>query len=483
MKKHTLAFVLLLALASCRYVPFVNYYLPSSKTHFPTFSKWEKFVGSSENPLRASYDITCYDWQVSVNPKKETIKANMAIQFRVAKGEDSIMLDFQRKMKITGIKSTYALKKWKRKGDVLFIIFNKNLIVNDLVKLEIAYEGRPATMLSEGPIFWKQDANKKPWISTITEGIGPHFIMPCKNLLYDEPDSCFIHLGVPKDLVGIANGKLDSISTTANEKIYHWSVKNPMNIYNIAFYVGDYIKIEKPYTDITGTKQAIQIYALSYNKEKAEKAYEKTPRIMGYFEKIYGRFPWWKDGCKYVDSSTPAGGGMEHQSGISIGNVYQLDSSSALYLITHELAHEWWGNSLTGYDYADAWLHEGFAEYSTALMFEHLYGTKGLNGYMGYALGNVHNKRPILKPYGVAYDSWVHGDDQDIYHKGALLLHTIRMQMANDPLFFSILKEAQLRFDRKNIHTSEFITFLTKKPGKTIVLTSICTLKRLTHLY
>ena len=129
-------------------------------------------------------------------------------------------------------------------------------------------------------------------ISTFVKLPGQYVI---ENLLSDEPDSCFISIGVPKDLVGVSNGKLDSITETASEKIYHWAVRNPINIYNISFNVGDYVKLEKYYQDINQVDQKIQIYALKYNKEIADTFYNEAPIIMQKLENLYGIYPWWSD--------------------------------------------------------------------------------------------------------------------------------------------------------------------------------------------
>ncbi|MFH1321119.1 MAG: M1 family metallopeptidase [Bacteroidota bacterium] len=463
MKKKFYIYILcFIIFQSCHYIPFTKYFLPSAKTHFPRFSKWDEFKGSV-NAYRSCYDITYYDWYVSVNPVEKSINAVMKLQFKVVERQDSIMLDLQRHLKINHIKSSYPLKKWKRKKDVLFLIFNQDLKLNELIEVEISYQGKPVNLLKEGPIQWKRDENDKPWISSQTEAVGPHFMMPCKDLLYDEPDSCSIHVGVPNDLVGVANGKLDSVSINKNEKVYHWSVKNPINVYNISFNVGDFVKIEKDYVDIEGVQRQIQVYALSYNKFKANKYYDQTPLIMNHLEELFGVYPWWNDGCKFVESTFSA---MEHQSAIAMGSEYQNNWRDIDIILAHELGHEWWGNNLTAFDYCDMWLHEGFAEYLDALIVERMYGEEDYNQLVrSFTYGTV-NKRAVLKPCGVRYNSWVNYKDLDIYSKGAALLHTLRRQLENDDLFFKILKAAQIEFAKSNITADEFIAFFNEKSGR-----------------
>ena len=456
-------FILSIVWQSCQYRPFLKHYLPSKKTHLAKFTKWEKSVYSNSNSLRSCYNITCYDWLIHVHPEQKQINSTMKIYFQVELNQDSIMLDLQKHLSIDNIKSSVPLKKTKRKKDILFIVFNRNLQKGENVLLEISYHGQPVHMLENTAINWNKDKNNKPWICTATEGIGTHHMMPCKNMLADESDSCFIRVGVPKDLVGVANGKLDSVTETASEKIYHWSVHNPINIYNISFNVGDYVKLEKPYKDINGIDQKIQIYALSYNKNIADTFYNQVPIILKKFEDLYGVYPWWNDGFKVTETKMPNGLCMEHQSGISMTDAYINIFKGINLILVHEISHEWWGNSTTAFDYADLWLHEGFAEYSGPLFVETNMGKEYYKRYIYNFYNSTKNKRPVIKPYDVGYNNLIHHDDQDIYNKGALLLHTLRMELNNDSLFFKTLKLFQQRFAKSNITSHMFISFFNEE--------------------
>jgi len=451
--------LLLTIVQSCQYPPFLNYYLPSKKTHLPTFSKWEKTIGSNSNPIRSCYDVTSYDWTVHVHPEQKTINAQMKINFKMVFNQDSLLLDLQRHLCIDKITSSIPLKKSKQKKDAIFIVFERELKKGETAWLEISYHGKPVKMLSYTAINWGKDINNNPWICTATEGVGPHHMMPCKNLLSDEPDSCFIRIGVPKELVAVSNGKLDSISETQTEKIYHWAVRNPINIYSLSFNVGNYVKLEKTYQDIYNVDRTIQIYALNYNKEIADTFYNQAPIILQKLEQLYGSYPWWKDECKIIETNLPHGLCMEHQSAISMTDAYHNQYKNINYTLVHELSHEWWGNSVTAYDYADLWLHEGFATYTEVLLLEQFLGKESYANAIYYFSNLVINKRPLLKPADVRYNNLVHDDDQDIYNKGALFLHTLRRQLDNDELFFTILKETQLRFSKSSITSEQFLSY------------------------
>jgi len=390
----------------------------------------------------------------------------MKISFRMEFAQDSMMLDLERHLNIDDIKCSVPLKKTKRKKDILFLAFDRELKKGENVVLEINYHGSPIHILKYSAISWNKDKNNQPWICTTTQGIGPHHMMPCKNLLYDEPDSCFIRVGVPKDLVAVSNGKLDNIIETSSENVYNWAVRNPINIYNISFNVGHYVKLEKDYQDVDHVDRKIQMYALNYNKEVADTFLDQAPIIMKKLENFFGPYPWWNDGCKIVEASLTNGICMEHQSAIAMTHPYQNQFKHINFTLVHELTHEWWGNNITAYDYADLWLHEGFAEYSEPLFAEVFLGKEYYNDFIHYFSNLVVNKRPIVKPYNVAYNNLVHDDDQDLYNKGVMFLHTLRRQLNDDELFFKILKDAQTRFAKSNITTDQFLAFFNEETKK-----------------
>lgn len=462
--------LILLLVTSCRYMPMVKYFSQKKETSFPKFSKQEKFKGSV-NSLRA-YDITTYDWTVKVLPETKRLESSMKIDFTMQEDQDTILLDLQRVLNVRAIEANLPVK-WKHSRDLLYVIFSEKIAKGTQSSITIKYDGKPTNLSKEGPIQWREDQNGTPWISTQTEGIGAHFMMPCKELLYDEPERCIIRVEVPENLMAVANGKLDSVTSSGAFKTYHWSVNNPINIYNISFNIGDFVKTEKPYTDITGTPRVVAVFSLKQNVEEASVFYDQTAVHLTALEKLYGVFPWWSDGCKIVQS-TLGRSAMEHQSAISMGSIMTNDfqpRQDSLHInttLTHELAHEWWGNLITGYDYGDMWLHEGFATYSEALVIEELYQPAYYDFYIRRFARYIENARPILKPTGVRYNSWVSHKDSDIYNKGALLLHTVRRQLNDDKLFFSVLKSALSEFERQNITTEEFVTFFSEKAGQNL---------------
>ena len=179
--------------------------------------------------------------------------------------------------------------------------------------------------------------------------------------------------------------------------------------------------------------------------------------MIHFFEKVFGEYPFWEDGYKLVE--TPYAG-MEHQSSIAYGNDYITSGHYYMYdlvdyIILHETAHEWWGNSLTACDGADVWLHESFATYSEVLYIEEKLGRLVSLDYLKKKRSYIANKLPMIGPRDVNY--W--GFD-DVYWKGAWILHTLRSVINDDDMFFKVIKESQINFRHSIVCSEEFIKFI-----------------------
>ena len=228
--------------SSCYYKPFIKYTF--NKEGFKKFSKKEKLAGNNENPHRA-YQVNKYDWVVEIFPDKERIAGTMSISFTPTIRQDTFLFDLQKRMKIKSCSTTGDFDL-KRKGDFLYLNFEEKQTARKRITLTIQYEGKPVKLTGEGPIQWKKDDKGRHWISSITEGVGPHFMMPCNILLGNEADTTVISVTVPSNLTVTANGQLIGVVEAENKKTFKHLVTNPINIYNISFNAGHFVQLNKP---------------------------------------------------------------------------------------------------------------------------------------------------------------------------------------------------------------------------------------------
>lgn len=452
--------IIAFGLNGCYLAPFAKYSM--NKEGFKNFSKKEKLAGNNENPERA-YHINKYDWDLEILPEKKRIIGKMIITFSPEVKQDTFLFDLQKSMKVENFKTSKGNSKIIHKGDFLYLIFEVNQPKNERIAFTINYSGKPRIVMKEGPIQWKKDKLERHWISSSTEGIGPHFMMPCSALLNKEPDSTSLSFTVPNDLVVASNGQLRASEEKEDKKTYHYEVTYPINNYNISFNIGHFVLLNKAYTDVKGVNRNIECYVMDYNQEIGNSYYDQAPKIMKIFETIYGEFPWWRDGCRFIESTFSA---MEHQSGIAMGDDYELNWKDEWNMtLIHELSHEWWGNSITGKDYCDIWIHEGMATFSEALFLEQIYGEEEYYKRISQNVRSTYNTIPIHKQCGVLYNSWTNGQDQDIYDKGALMMNSLRQVVNNNELFMKTLLEIQTENRETNLSSEEMIKLLNTKLG------------------
>jgi aminopeptidase N len=448
--------LLTLIMASCSLIG-VNFSgkVPKSAGSIPSFTRKDSLHGAL-SPLRTCFDVTFYHLAIKPDPKTKTISGKVEMTFQIKEPCSAIQIDLAERMEIKGIWDGDTELKFSREFSAVKVQLGKVSEVGGTKTLTIVYSGKPQSARKppwEGGLVWKKDKNKNPWIGVACEDEGASIWWPLKDHMSDEPDSVRVSIEVPKGLKGISNGRLVEVLKKEESDVWVWQTSYPVNLYNITFYVGDFSKITIPYK----TKE-LEFYALPYSVEKAKEHFKQTIAILEFFENSFGEYPWWNDGFKMVESPFE---GMEHQTAIAYGNAYKNSPPYNFdYIILHEIAHEWWGNSLTANDMSELWLHEGFATYSEAMYVEEKFG---YNAYLNYLLMyriEILNKRPIIGPMDVHYTNY---KDGDMYIKGAWFLHSLRFAIGNDTLFNDIIKTFAIENRMKSVTTSDFLELVNRK--------------------
>jgi aminopeptidase N len=130
------------------------------------------------------------------------------------------------------------------------------------------------------------------------------------------------------------------------------------------------------------------------------------------------------------------------------------------FIIIHEAAHEWFGNSITTADVADMWVHEAFANYAEGLYVE-CQSTKEKGAE--YIRGNrnwIKNDAPIIPPYGINREG-----SSDMYPKGGNMLHMIRRMVNNDAKWRLLLRGLNATFRHQVVTGQQVQDYLIKNSG------------------
>jgi aminopeptidase N len=297
-------------------------------------------------------------------------------------------------------------------------------------------------------------------VGVACEGLGASAWWPLKDHLSDEPDSMRISLIAKDDLVAVANGELRSRRKLAgNFDRWEWFVSYPINSYGLSFYLGDYEHFSDVYEN-GDSRFPLDYYVLAGNEEVAKKHFDQVTPMLKIFEKYFGPYPFPKDGYALVESSY---WGMEHQSAIAYGNNFENEELWGFdFIIIHESAHEWFGNSLSVGDLGELWINEAFATYAEMVYLEDRFGREKAEQYLLSQRRRILNKRPMLGPMEVNYRN---AEDSDIYFKGSWMLHSLRNTVDNDSLWFATLYDYATEHRLSILTTEQVVSFFNQKLG------------------
>ncbi|WP_417264746.1 M1 family metallopeptidase [Brumimicrobium sp.] len=425
-------------------------------------------------PERTNFDVLKYTLDIKISPKEKFIAGSNTITFHTIENMAVMQLDLFSNMKVDSIVYQGRHLKYKREFNAVFISFKNALDANVIDSLQFYYSGNPIVAKNppwDGGFVFSKDKNGKDFIGVAVQGTGASLWFPNKDHQSDKPEEAEIHLEVPNGLVGVSNGRLMGLKELSNGFTkWSWKVSQPINNYNITLNIGDYVRFSDTFQDLD-----LDFYVLSYHLEKAKKQFTEVQPMMRCFYEHFGAYPFEEDSYKLVEAPFL---GMEHQSAIAYGNNYQLGydgtdvSLSGIglkfdFIIIHETAHEWFGNSISADDIADMWIHEAFTSYAEAVYIECRWGKEDALKYLkGLRSTMISNKEPIIGDYGVNKEGSV-----DMYYKGANLLNTVRSIINDDEKWWSLLKSFSETFKHKITNTEEVIAFF--ENGTDVSLTPV----------
>lgn len=444
--------------------------IPEVKSQGVPYSRQDSLRGSI-TPERAWWDLVYYHLDIEVDPKKRSIEGINTVFYQAIQSGNTLQIDLQEPMEIVGFIQDGEPLTFEKEGNAYFVYLKKEQVPGETYALEIRFGGTPRVSSNppwSGGITWKKDNKGKPFIANSNQGDGASLWWPCKDHMYDEPDSMLISVKVPDPLMNISNGRLrDKEKHHDGKTTYHWFVSNPISNYVVNISIADYSHFFEEYLGEKGPL-TLDYFVLKENLEEAKIHFKDVPRMMRAFEYWFGPYPFYEDGFKLIEVPYL---GMEHQSAVTYGNHYLKgykgkdfsETGWGLtfdYIIIHESGHEWFANNITYKDIADMWIHESFTTYSESIFLDYHYGVKAGNAYIQGARGVIKNDIPIIGDYGVNQRG-----SGDMYFKGANILHTLRQWINDDEKWRSILREMNHTFYHQTVNTQQIEDFISRESG------------------
>lgn len=436
------------------------------------FSKADSLRGEL-TPLRTCYDMQYYHLDIKVDIENKFISGSNLFRFKAVTNFQKLQFDLFDNLSIDKIEYKGNELAFSREYNAVFVDFPQPIEKNTIDSIMVFYAGHPiqATRAPwDGGFDWKKDSNGKPFVATTCQGLGASVWWPNKDHLSDEVDSMLISVSVPEGLLNVSNGRLVKTELIpGGYKKYHWKVNNPINNYNVALNIGDYINLKDSFTGEKG-KLDIDFYILRENNtiKNSRHLRKNVQETLTAFEHWFGPYPFYEDGYKIVETAHL---GMEHQSAIAYGNKYQngylgRDGSNTGwgkkwdFIVVHESGHEWFGNNITASDLGDMWIHESFTNYSEALFIDYFYGKKASQAYVYGNRKGILNDSPLQGPYQVNKEG-----SGDMYLKGGVIHHMIRTMLNNDEKWRAILRGLNQEFRHQQVNYTDIVNYITSKSG------------------
>lgn len=390
------------------------------------------------------YDVTHYSLTLDYEPKDNRLKARAVITARATQDLSAFNLDF-RGLTVREATVDDRTARIVRHGDEMTVTPSKALDDGDTFTTTIAYSGEPKTIT---------DADKaiEGWIQTkdgaaaLGEPIGSMTWFPGNNHPSDKA-TYDIAITVPKDLTAISTGQLVHQDIKGGRSTFGWRTTEPMATYVATVAVGKFRTVSDKNTYV------------AVDPDEADEDTDKLPKlvqsVVAWGASRFGPYPFASSGA-IVDHASQIEYALETQT-----KPY-FDESPDESTVVHELAHQWFGNSVTPRTWKDIWLNEGFATYAQWL-WEEDHDRRTTDETFDEEYKQDDDKYVWDFPPGTPPRDDVTGSPE--YGRGAMVLHKVR-RAVGDEKFFAILRAWTKDHRYGNADIQQFIDLCQAMSGK-----------------
>ncbi len=314
--------------------------MPITLKHWISFI----FVSAINITFAIEFDVLAYQTHLSVEPTKKAFLGVETIQFQSASHSENspfcLSAASHSNIDIKGNEVDHFVKK----GDEICVYFTTELHKSAVYEMTFRYQAMPKKGVVYYPDHLYTLYHTEQW-------------MIVHNELSDRA-TFELWLTLPKGMTSVSNGSLINIQQHANSETHHWIESRQRPIFTLGFAIGHFKSFHENYDGIT-------FHYLTRNDSETDikKMFHKIPDIYRFFAQVSGKKLENKD-YRFVMTK---GNAMQEASGFSlVGERYVravLDDTREDWLITHELAHEWWGNAISAQGLNHFWLNEGLTKF------------------------------------------------------------------------------------------------------------------------
>jgi len=436
--------------------------------------------GTPRTPEQLAMRFDLADLAIKVLPEEKAIDAVAALTFTATAPLEALVVELDARFALTSIQIDGIEiddEHWSNPDGRLTIRLTRPLSTGQSATLRIAYGGQPHEASNapwDGGFVWAKTPDGRPWIGTALQGEGCDLFWPCIDHPQGEPARVDLHITAPSDLSAPSNGRfLGKIDNGDGTTTWNWTAAHP-DTYAVALNVGPYVELTAPYPSRFGNTVPLHFWRLDSDRpERAAALFAEFPKMLDFYEATVGPFPFGDEKMGVVETPYL---GMEHQTINAYGNAYKLDGKGYDWLLQHELAHEWFGNQMTNGSWDDMWLHEGLGSYMQPLYARWLHGDRYMETELTAMRLTLANRFPLVSGQpqdAAAVDTEATGPGLDMYYKGALVAHSLRLLIGDEAFFRSLTRLIYGRsdprpgnFQPRYATTPDFIAIVSDEAGR-----------------
>ena len=396
-------------------------------------------------------DVEHYSLTLHYDPARNDISATDHLDMVMTQDRETFTLDSAgpvvSAVSVDGVSATFAAE-----APELHITPATKLTSGQHVAVDVTYTLTPASVpsASGGPVGWFPTPGGS---YVLNEPEGAHTWMPCDDHPSDTATFRF-ELTVPSGLTAVANGALVEHTSDVSTDTWIWQEDRPMATYLIQLLTGDYELV-----DGVGPNGLPLLSAVLHNdRETMQPFLDVIDDQIDFFDDFFGPYPLDRYGIAITDSfpglametmERPMFSRADFASG-------RLDSGQQLFL-SHELAHQWFGDAVSPARWKDIWLNESFATYGEWMWLEH----EGLTSIGDSALAGLASREAWSTANPTAEELF----QVNSYEGGAAILHALRRTIGDD-LFFALLRQWVTDNSGQSRTTEDFVALANKVAGQ-----------------
>ena len=402
-------------------------------------------------------DVQHYDLQIAIGDAPNVLTGRAVLSIKATAKLAEFTLDLHH-LDVSIVEVDGHPAAFEAVGDKLKITPRRIIPRNKEFQVMIAYAGQAEAI--QDPVQPRDPTAKLGWMTfadsayVVSEPVGASTFFPAN----DEPDdkaTFDISVTVPKPLVAAANGRLSKVRDLGSTRSFSFEMKQPMTTWLATVHVNDF--------DVTQVPLRGQVPIMIYTTPSGAEAVAGLARaryMLPFFEQQWGRYPFSSYSSVTVDDPK-VNFALECQS------ISMFPTSWAGYetVVAHELAHQWFGNSVSVAKWEDIWLSEGFATYGE-ILWANREEPEGFKTDMAALYANVLARHVRSAVVDTPLDLF----SNRTYLRGALALYAVELQIGT-PKMAHLLKRWATQYRYQSVDSQDFIELAVRDSGDDAVRT------------